>query len=77
MQQPPRAFKRITAQFTHEVEGQRKPDSLDFVRECNSVAYGQGVLESFITEFLTQAGVVKPEVTDIDSRLSEPPLFLI
>lgn len=40
-------------------------------------AYGQGVLESLIASFLAQAGVINPQVTHIDSRLSEPPMFQI
>jgi hypothetical protein len=32
-------------------------------------------MESRLAEILTQCGVVKPEVTRIDARLSEPPMF--
>lgn len=76
--QQPKAFKRITVEFSHEVSGERKPASMDFVQSCNSgIAYQSGVFESHVAEVLKQCGVVKPEITRIDSRLNEPPMFQI
>lgn len=72
-----KAFKRITVEFSHEVDGQRKSDTIDFVRGCNGVAYGQGAMEIHVGAVLVQMGLVKPKVVRIDSRLSEPPLIFL
>lgn len=75
----PKAYKRMTVEFFHEAEGGKlKADEMDFVQECNTgKAYGPGVLESHIVEFLEQSGMVKPRVAGIYHRLNEPPFFLL
>jgi hypothetical protein len=71
-----KAYKRITVEFTHEVEGQRQPETMDFVEECNTGrGYGLGVFESLVVGFLEQSGLVKPQFVSLDQHLSEPPLF--
>ena len=71
-----KAYKRITVEFTHEVEGQRQPATMDFVEECNTGrGYGLGVFESLVVGFLEQSGLVKPQFVSLDQHLSEPPLF--
>jgi hypothetical protein len=73
-----KAYKRITVEFTHEVEGQRQPETMDFVEECNTGrGYGIGVFESRVVAVLEQCGVVKPQFVSLDQHLSEPPLIEI
>ena len=76
MQATIKAFKRITVEFSHEPNGTRETETMDFVR-ANGVAYGPGAFESHIAHILEQCGVVKPEIVKIDHRVSEPPLIEI
>jgi hypothetical protein len=74
----PKAFKRISVEFTQEVNGERKPATMDFVRESNSrLAHTPGAFENHVVEVLEKCGAVKPEVTHIDMRLGEPPFIEI
>ncbi len=73
-----KTFKRISVEFTHELEGRRLPETLGFVQECNTgLAFGPGAFESHVAQALREIGVVQPEIIRINEHLDEPPLLLL
>lgn len=73
-----KAFKRISVEFTHELEGRRQPEKLGFVQECNTgLSFGEGAFELYVAQTLRDIGVVQPEIVRIDEHLGEPPLLLL
>jgi hypothetical protein len=70
------AFKRITVEFTHEVDGQPKIARMDFVRRTNTgISMSRDAFESNVVETLQQVGMIKPRIIGIDHHTLEPPLF--
>lgn len=68
--------KRVTVTFSHEVNGRRSTGQVDFVLEANTrTGYGPGAFANVICQKLEEAGIAKPEVTDIDMRFGEPPMM--
>ena len=73
-----KAYKRLTVEFFHEVDGKLKTGSLDFVKEANTgVAYQRDAFESHIVEVLKELGLINPRFAGIYNRFDEPPFFLI
>jgi len=71
-----KAYKRITVEFFHEVDGKQTTGSMDFVLECNTgISYERDAFDSHIVGVLEQAGMVKPRVASIYHRIAEPPLL--
>ncbi len=71
-----KAYKRMTVEFFHEVDGKLTTGKLDFVRECNTgLSYGRDGLETRIVEVLEQSGMVKPQIVSIYHRLDEAPMI--
>jgi hypothetical protein len=72
----PKAYKRMTVEFFHEVDGKPQADEIDLIQLMGQgIAHGPGVLETRIVELLLQLGMVKPRVAGIYQRLKEPPLI--
>ncbi len=69
-------LKRITVSFTYESKGQRASDEVDFALEGKTgIGYTPEAFKSVLCQKLEEAGIVKPEVTNIDMRLGEPPML--
>jgi hypothetical protein len=74
----PKAFKRITVEFVHEVDGKLKPESLDFVQELGTgIAYQRDAFDSHIVEVLKEIGHTNPRVVSVYQRIKEPPMFQV
>ena len=71
-----KAYKRISVDFFHEVDGKQTPGRMDFVLEGNTgIAYERDAFNSHIAAVLEQVGMVKPRVVSIDDHVEEPPLL--
>lgn len=71
-----KAYKRITVEYFHEVDGKLKTGRMDFVCETNTrTGYTREAFESRIVEVLKYAGVIKPQIASVYHRIEEPPLL--
>lgn len=73
-----KAYKRLTVEFLHEVDGKMKTGSLDFVQELGTgIAYQRDAFESHIVDVLKELGHTNPRFAGLYNRFDEPPFFLL
>jgi hypothetical protein len=56
----------ITVEYTHEVDGERKKDTIDIERQADRKAYTPDAFKNYVIEILKrEIGAVKPEIVSI------------
>ena len=74
-----KAYKRLTVEFFHEVDGKIKTGSLDFVQELGTgnAWVHRDAFESRVVEILKELGHTNPRFAGLYNRFDEPPFFLL